>query len=110
MLLIFQINEYYYFQFGKININEKNIKCKLHKKNYNRFCLKCKLNLCELCEHNFNHYIEYSKDIYALDEDVKDFNDLMENITNNNYDELKSIIKLKRIFISSFSKNKTNYN
>ena len=38
-----------------INSIEKNIKCKEHNKIYDKYCFKCKLNLCELCEIHKDH-------------------------------------------------------
>ena len=59
-----------------INVIEKNIKCKLHNKIYDKFCFKCKLNLCELCEMHKDHYVELFKDVYPSDEDIYHFNQI----------------------------------
>ena len=95
-----------------ISIDEKFIKCKLHNKKYNKFCIKCKLNLCELCEIHNNHYIEYFKDIYPSNNDIIEFKQLANNIFSNCIDDnkLKELIKIKLLFINSFSDKITNYN
>jgi len=75
-----------------INASEKYSICNLHHKKYDKFCLNCKINLCELCENHKNksHYIELIKDIYPLDEDVKQFN---ENLIKFN-EKTKNILDL----------------
>ena len=109
------------------NIIEKNTICKLHNKRYSKYCIQCKLNLCELCENSYNHYTELFTDIYPSDEDLKTFKDLTIKIIKNNLDEDEIInkeneeeissnnqenecIKIKVLFIESFSKEITNYN
>ena len=94
------------------NVDEKFIKCKLHNKKYNKFCIKCKLNLCELCEIHNNHCIEYFKDIYPSNNDIIEFKQLANNILSNCKDDnkLKELIKIKLLFINSFSDKITNYN
>ena len=59
--------------YNMINSLEKNIKCKVHNKIYDKYCFKCKLNLCELCEIHKDHYFEFIKDIYPSDEDINNF-------------------------------------
>ena len=59
-----------------INVIEKNIKCKLHNKICDKYCFKCKLNLCELCEMHKDHYVELFKDVYPSDEDIYHFNQI----------------------------------
>ena len=68
-----------------INALEKNSICNLHHKKYGKFCFNCKINLCELCENhkNKNHYIEFIKDIYPLDEDVENFNENVKKFNEN---------------------------
>ena len=107
-------------------ISDKNIICSLHNIKYDRFCLICKINLCQFCENSYNHYTELFKDIYPLEEDLRIFKNLsislLKNIireTNNyngdDYDEIlnnekkNESIKIKLLFIESFSKNITNY-
>ena len=51
------------------SICQQNIKCKVHNKIYDKYCFKCKLNLCELCEIHKDHY----EDVYPLDEDINNF-------------------------------------
>ena len=102
----------------KQNINNPNLICQLHKKNYNKFCFHCKNNLCELCQNHNDHYVESFKNIYPLEQDIEKFNQISLEIYNNKneikYDIIdsliKSSIKLKLLFIQSFSKNFTNYN
>ena len=110
------------------NIFEKNTICKLHNKKYNKFCIKCKLNLCELCENSYNHYTELFEDIYPLNEDIKNFkniavqilkNNLEENETLNNQENEETIfnnnleneaVNIKLLFADNFSKAISNYN
>ena len=110
------------------NIYEKNIICSLHNKLYDRFCLICKLNLCESCQNDYNHYTEVFNDIYPSEEDLIMFKNLsvkiLKNIRNsrkmideeNNEDEMinsnqeNECINIKLLFIESFSKEITNYN
>ena len=110
------------------NIIEKNTICKLHNKKYNKYCIQCKLNLCELCENSYNHYTELFEDIHPLDEDIKTFKDLSLRIIKDNLEENDIInnkeneeeiynnkienecIKIKSLFVESFSKDITNYN
>ena len=54
---------------------KKKILCKLHNKKYNKYCLKCKINLCELCNNHNGHYIEYFKYIYPQNENITKFNE-----------------------------------
>jgi len=56
-----------------INSYEKYTICFLHNKKYNKFCLKCKVNLCELCQNHNRHYIKEFNSIYPLDEDIEIF-------------------------------------
>ena len=110
------------------NIIDKNIICKLHNKNYTKFCMKCKLNLCEQCENSYNHYTELFSDIYPLNEDIKNFKDMSLKILKNNIEENEIIndqenedfisnnelenecIKIKNLFVDSFSHKISNYN
>ena len=110
------------------NIIVKNTMCKLHNKNYTKFCIQCKLNLCELCENSYNHYTELFIDIYPSNEDLIQFKNLAIKILKNNLEE-KDIINshgndddimnidqenecmnLKMLFIDSFSTKISNYN
>ena len=63
-----------------INVIDKNIKCKLHNKVYDKYCFKCKLNLCELCEMHKDHYVELFKEVYPSDEDMNHFNQIKEYV------------------------------
>jgi hypothetical protein len=97
-----------------VDILQKNAICKLHYKNYNKFCLKCKLNLCELCESHNDHNVEFFQDIYPLDEDIKLFNDNISMIYRYIREEkekkiLRKCVQNKIIFIETFSKNTSNY-
>ena len=58
-----------------VNVKEKNTICKLHNKKYNKYCLKCKINLCELCNNHNGHYIEHFKYIYPQDENITKYNE-----------------------------------
>ena len=66
-----------------INSNEKNIICQSHNKKYDKYCFKCKINLCELCENHNNHYVELFKDIYPSEQDINNFYELMHKILYN---------------------------
>ena len=95
-----------------ININEKNTICKLHHQKFNRFCFKCKLNLCDLCTNHNNHYIEYFKDIYPLNEDITRFRKSINKIIQDNKKGIKKfleIYKIQTLLLDSFSNNKSNY-
>ena len=112
-----------YPHFISNNIIDKNITCKLHNRSYSKFCLKCKLNLCDLCENSYNHCTELFSDIYPLDEDIIKFKklaieilknlldekDLNEELIFNNHQE-NDCIRLKILFIDSFSRDISNYN
>ena len=113
-----------------INSYEKDIICFLHNKKFNRFCLKCKVNLCELCKNHNRHYVEEFNYIYPLDEDLEIcYNTISTNISiikeveeklkQNIYytDELKKYYKKKKLcneikylLAKSFNKSITNYN
>ena len=90
-----------------IRIEERNIMCKLHKKNYNAFCLKCKQNICEFCKNHDNHFIEMFQDLYPLEEDIKQF--IKISSKNQLINEQKEMIKIKMQIVNSFSKNIYNY-
>lgn len=66
-----------------INANNKNIKCELHNKFYDKYCFKCKLNLCELCEKHNEHYVELFKDVYFSDEDMNHFYEKKQKVLND---------------------------
>jgi WD40 repeat protein len=87
------------------------------------------LNLCELCENNYNHYTESFNDIFPLDEEINNFKNIILEIIKNiieereaidneqeneeeifNNDQENECIKIKSLFIESFSKSLTNYN
>ena len=90
--------------------------------------MKCKLNLCEQCENSYNHYTELFSDIYPLNEDIKNFKDMSLKILKNNIEENEIIndqenedfisnneledecIKIKNLFVDSFSHKISNYN
>jgi len=74
-----------------IDINDKHTICKIHHKKYDRFCFKCKLNLCELCSEHSNHYIEIFKDVYPLNEDIIKFKQSINNIISENKENKTNI-------------------
>ncbi len=45
----------------------------MYNKIYDKYFLKCKLNLCELCEIHKDKYVEFFKDVYPSDEDINNF-------------------------------------
>ena len=47
-----------------INYDNKNYKCEIHNKEYNKYCQDCKINICTLCskEHR-DHSIKYYDDM-----------------------------------------------
>ena len=89
------------------NISDKNTICKHHNKKYNKFCLQCKLNLCELCDNHTGHYIENFEDVYPLKDEIgkfkKSINQIIEKKGRNNF------IEILLLFINSFSDIKANY-
>ena len=128
-ICIFKHNKRNINHFISNNIQEKNTICKLHNKKYIKFCIQCKLNLCELCENNYNHYTESFNDIFPLDEEINNFKNIILEIIKNIIEEREAIdneqeneeeifnneqenecIKIKSLFIESFSKSITNYN
>ena len=88
-------------------INDKNTVCSHHNKKYIKFCLQCKLNLCELCDNHTGHYTENFKDVSPLKDDINKFkksiNQIIEKKGRNNF------IEILLLFINSFSDIKTNY-
>ena len=85
-----------------INVIDKNIKCKLHNKIYDKYCFKCKLNLCELCEMHKDHYVELFKDVYPSDEGMNHFNQIkkcilidLEKKEKENYKSIELLNKEK---------------
>ena len=89
-----------------INAFQKNAVCLLHKKRYIKYCLKCKLNLCELCENHNNHYIEKFKEIYPLKEEIGKFNNNEKYILNDFlFDKKKKFNEIKNLLIQSFNEN-----
>ena len=102
-----------------INMFQKNSICLLHNKRYIKYCLKCKLNLCELCENHNNHYIKLFRDIYPLKEEIDKFNKIISELLNNKNKEkdyiqesnkLKEFIKIKTLLVKSFTQYISNYN
>ena len=94
-----------------INAFQKNAVCLLHKKRYIKYCLKCKLNLCELCENHNNHYIEIFKEIYPLKEEIDKFNNNEKYKLNDFlFDEIEKFNEIKILLIQSFNENLSNYN
>ena len=98
-----------------INVFQKNSICSLHNKKYIKYCLKCKLNLCELCENHNNHYIELFRDIYPLKEDIDKFTKIVSELLNKKNKEkesnkLKEFIKIKTLLVKSFNEYISNYN
>ena len=77
-----------------INVIDKNIKCKLHNKIYDKYCFKCKLNLCELSEMHKDHYVELFKDVYLSDEDMNHFNQIKKYSLIDLEKKKKKIIKV----------------
>ena len=86
-----------------IKVNNMNTMCKIHNKNYNKYCLTCKLNLCELCENHNNHYVELFKDIYPIKDDINKFKEIC---SKEIYDIENGILKLE----GEESDNNTNEN
>ena len=80
------------------------------KKKYLKYCLKCKLNLCELCENHNNHYIEIFKEIYPLKKEIDKFNKIICYLNNFIFDKMENFNKIKTLLIQSFNEDITNYN
>ena len=104
-----------------INVFQKNTICLLHDNKYIKYCLNCKLNLCQLCDNNNhkNHYIELFKDIYPSKEDIdifKKVNSLLNNKKKENEwskdqePKLKKYIEIKSLLVNSFNEYISNYN
>ena len=76
--------------------------CLIHHQKLNGFCLKCEINLCELCLSNHqNHHISLFKDIFITNEKLnqleKDFLTSKQNIEN--------IIQMKDTLFKIIPKN-----
>jgi hypothetical protein len=84
----------------KIDFDDKNYKCDIHKDNYISYCDECNKNLCMLCqnEHDPGHnIIEYRKVIEDKEKIKKDLEEFKKNIDEFD-DEIKKIIeKLNKI-------------
>ena len=88
-------------------INDKNTICKHHNKKYIKFCLQCKLNLCELCDNHIDHYVENFEDIYPLKDDIDKFKNSLNQIIAKK--RRNNFIEILLLFINSFSNIKSNY-
>jgi len=88
-------------------VDDKNTICKYHNKKFIKFCLQCKLNLCELCDNHTDHYIENFKDIYPLKDEINNFKKSVNKIKGKGNG--KKFIEILLLFINSFSDIKTNY-
>ena len=100
-----------------INVFQKNAVCLLHKKRYTKYCLNCKLNMCELCDNHNNHYIEIFKDIYPLKKEIDQFNLKNEEkyeggiyfYNNYKYNKIKEVIEIKALLVKFYNEYLTNY-
>ena len=112
-----------------INVLQKNSICLLHNRIYSKYCLNCKLNLCELCDslNHTNHYIELFKDICPLKEDIDKFNKIVSELLNKDKENKKDILdkseqesintrilnkfmEIKILLVQSYNKCISNYN
>ena len=91
-----------------VNVKEKNTICKLHNKKYNKYCLKCKINLCELCNNHNGHYIEHFKYIYPQDENITKYNEEVIGILDK-FQEKENEIKESEKQIEEKEKEKIKY-
>ena len=88
-------------------IDDINTICKHHNKKYVKFCLQCKLNLCELCDNHAEHYVENFKDVYPLNDEIDKFKKSIYQIIAKK--GKNTFIEILLLFINSFSDIKTNY-
>jgi len=77
------INKYQKYN-KEIIINNKYYICKIHNKEYNKYCKKCKLNICIYCfkEHKTHSIINYEDIILNEEENKKKINKLKEYINH----------------------------
>ena len=69
--------------------------CNKHNKQYNKYCYKCKINLCELCnnEHNNHEIINYGDIKFNINDIINQKNEIRKTIDEFNKDakEIKEI-------------------
>lgn len=75
-----------FLQENIINYDNKRIKCEIHNKKYNGYCLSCKRNVCDECKiHYHNNFIEHKTQIFK---NIFDENLFLE--INNNFKNAKN--------------------
>ena len=81
---------------NQLNLPIFNYKCKIHSKDYNTYCVKCKKNICEIClkEHSSHNIIPFYQ-IGLSQNEIKQFNDIIKEIDNN----MKNIENIKNEII-----------
>ena len=89
-----------------IKVNELNNKCKIHCKNYHKYCKICKNHICNEDKINCQHEIKDIKK--SNDKDIEKIKNkiahLKKNIVNENY-----YIKLLNTLIISYERHPSNY-
>ena len=93
--------------------------CKKHKKPYDKYCTKCKKNLCELCDAHSEHKTKIFKNILpAIPNINKFFSDtsnkkrliLNKNKNDQNSKLLLKTIEMKEKMVNTYKIQNTNYN
>ena len=93
--------------------------CKRHKKPYDKYCNKCKKNLCELCDPHTTHKILIFQNIVPNIQNINAFftnsNNKKKLIQSKNKNEensqlLLKAIELKEQLVNTYKIQNTNYN
>ena len=93
--------------------------CKKHKKPYDKYCNKCKKNLCEECDAHTTHKMKIFKNILPSIENINKFftesNNKKRLIQSKNKDDennklLLKTIEIKEQLVNTYKKQYSNYN
>ena len=93
-----------------INMNEYNIKCKIHYKKYEYYCFNCSSNLCQICfdNHDNMHNIIPLSNIFLKEEEL----DYIKN-KNEKYEKIikmyQNYLTLNNFILDSYNNFKNNY-
>lgn len=99
-----------------VKAKRKNNYCKKHKLSYDKYCSKCKKNLCELCEPHTGHKIMIFKNILPNLEQINIFllnsTDLKKLIKQNDQNNklILETIEAKEQLVNTYKIQNTNYN
>ena len=104
-----------YFDHPFFNSNLSVLKCKKHSKDFIGYCPKCKHNVCIICFHEHsskNHKVILSNEIKFSENEIKQIDDLKNQIENNikKYLEIKEEIRKFIDNVKLIKENKLIYN